>query len=184
MNRYTLALTTAVYAAAVVLANVLTSRYGLVSVGFGLLVTAGTYAAGAALLARDFVQRHAAALLGRRAGIVYVLATILMAGLVSWALSTPGLALASTVAFLVAELVDLSVFTPLRERAGFLTGALVSNVVSAPVDTLLFLWIAGFPITTSAVGGQFVGKVLWATIVPLALWALLHVRSYRTLRAA
>lgn len=46
----------AAYAAVVVLANVLTSRYGLVPVGFGLIATAGTYCAGAALGLRDLVQ--------------------------------------------------------------------------------------------------------------------------------
>lgn len=184
MNRCTLAAATLIYAATVVLANVLTDQLGLVSVGFGLLVTAGTYAAGLALLARDFVHRHATAVLGPRAGVSYALAAVLAAGVASWFLASPGLAVASTVAFLAAELVDLAVFLPTRERWGFLTGALTSNVVSAPIDTVLFLWIAGFPITADAVGGQFIGKVLWATIVPLAVWALLTTRTRRELAAA
>lgn len=44
------------YVAAIVGANYLTAHYGLVPVLPGLLVTAGTYSAGLALLARDAVQ--------------------------------------------------------------------------------------------------------------------------------
>lgn len=47
----------AVFITAVVLANVMTARLGLVDVGFGLMTTAGTFAAGFALLARDIVQQ-------------------------------------------------------------------------------------------------------------------------------
>lgn len=157
-----LALAFAAHVAAIVAANVLTSRYGLVLVGFGLLVTAGTYAAGLALLARDFVQRFG--------GVRWSITATLLASAVSWFMATPGLAVASALAFLVAELVDLGVFTPLRRR-GFVTAALASNVVSAPIDTVAFLWIAGFPLGTEAVAGQFVGKVIWATVVPLAIYS-------------
>lgn len=183
MTRAHLATATAAYIGAVVLANYLTAHLGLVPAGPGLLVTAGTYAAGAALLARDFVHRHATARWGHRRGIGYVLGCIALAGVLSWATSTPALALASTVAFLTAEGVDLGVFIPVRERAGFLVGALASNVVSAPVDTMVFLAVAGFPLTWSAVGGQFVAKVIWATVVPLALWWLATTRSRRQVRA-
>lgn len=186
MNRYTLAAATTVYLLSVVLANALTTHYGLVSAGFGLLVTAGTYAAGAALLARDFVQRHATALLGHRGGITWALGTILAGGAISYASGTGSdrIVIASTVAFLTAEIIDMGVFTPLRERAGFFTAALTSNLVSAPTDTVVFLALAGFPITANAVAGQLVAKILWATLIPLLLWALYHRRTLRTLRAA
>jgi uncharacterized PurR-regulated membrane protein YhhQ (DUF165 family) len=159
-----LGLAVAVYVAAVVLANVVTERLGLVSVGFGLLVTAGTYAAGFALLARDFVHRFG----GRR----WALGAIALGGAISWALSSPALAVASTVAFVSAELVDMGVYEPIRRAKGFIQGALVSNIVSAPIDTVVFLSLAGFPLTVETVVGQFVGKVLWATALPLALYWL------------
>lgn len=152
------------YVAAVVLANVVTERLGLVSVGFGLLVTAGTYAAGFALLARDFVHRFG--------GRGWALAAIAIGGGLSWALSSPALAVASTVAFVSAEMVDLGVYEPIRRVKGFVQGALVSNIVSAPVDTFVFLSLAGFPLTVETVVGQFVGKVLWATALPLSLYWL------------
>ncbi len=152
------------YVAAVVLANVVTERLGLVPVGFGLLVTSGTYAAGFALLARDFIHR-----LGGR---VWALAAIAFGGAISWALSSPALVLASTVAFVSAEMIDLVIYEPLRRANGFFLGALVSNIVSAPIDTFVFLSLAGFPLTAETVVGQYVGKVLWATALPLALFWL------------
>jgi hypothetical protein len=50
-SRHRLAATAAIpHAAAIVAANQLTSRYGLIPVGFGLTATAGTYCAGCALI--------------------------------------------------------------------------------------------------------------------------------------
>lgn len=171
-SRLKLAIAVGMYVVAVVLANIVTARFGLVDVGFGLMVTAGTYAAGFALLTRDFVHRY-----GNR---WYALASIAVGGGLSWVMSTPALAIASTVAFVTAELVDLAVFEPIRNGRGFVPAALVSNVVSAPVDTFVFLGLAGFPITVVTVGGQFIGKVIWATMIPLAVYLV----ARRSLAAA
>lgn len=46
----------AIYAGVIVAANWATATFGLVPVGFGLVVTAGTFAAGAALIVRDRLQ--------------------------------------------------------------------------------------------------------------------------------
>lgn len=161
-----LSLSVAAYAAAIITANYMTSHHGMVDVGFGLAVTAGTFAAGFALLARDFVQRYG--------GVQWALLAIAVGAVASWVLASPALAVASTVAFAGAELVDLGVFTPTRKRQGFVWAALLSNVISAPVDTVLFLWLAGFPLTWGAVTGQFIGKVLWATLVPLTVYLIGH----------
>ncbi|KJL45583.1 VUT family protein [Microbacterium trichothecenolyticum] len=149
------------YALAITLANVLTNWFGLVPVGFGMLVTAGTYAAGLALLARDFVQRYA--------GTRWVLAGIGFGVVLSWFLASPALALASAAAFALAELADLLVYAWVRP-AGFVPAAAASNVISAPIDTVVFLAIAGFPLTFDAMAGQLVGKLFWATFIPLALY--------------
>lgn len=158
-TRLTIALTT--YISAIVAANIVTAHAGLVPVGFGLMVTAGTYFAGFALLARDFVHRYG--------GVWFVFAGIAAGALLSLVLSTPELAFASAAAFTIAELLDLAVFSRLRDK-GFARAALASNVVAAPVDTLAFLALAGFPITAPLVVGQLVGKILWATLVPLAVY--------------
>lgn len=155
------------YIASIVAANWLTATFGLVPVGFGLLVTAGTFAAGIALVARDGVQQTS----GKR----WVIGAILVGAALSYFTSSPALAIASGLAFLVSELVDLGVFTPLRDRS-LATAVLLSSVVSAPVDTVLFLRIAGFPLTWQAVLGQFLVKTAIAAIV--AGWIV--VRERRT----
>ena len=48
---------------------------------------------------------------------------------------------------------------------------LASSVVSAPVDTVLFLHISGFGVTWQAVAGQFIVKTGMALLVALVLAA-------------
>lgn len=151
----------ALYVGTIVAANAMTAYWGLVPVGFGLVATAGTYAAGFALLARDLVHRTA--------GTRWALAAVGVGIVLSWFLATPALAAASAAAFAIAELVDLVIFARLRER-GFARAAIGSNVVSAPLDTVVFLAVAGFPITWPVVVGQLLVKIVWATLVPLALY--------------
>ena len=149
------------FVAAVAAANALTARYGLIPVGLGLTATAGTYAAGFCLLARDWVHDSA--------GRVAVLAAI---GAASAVMAGPRLALASATAFVVSELADLVVYQPLRRR-GWLRAVIASNAVGAPVDTVLFLALAGFPIW-AAVPGQLLAKAT-ATAIPVAV--VLAVRA-------
>lgn len=156
------------YVAAIVAANLLTSWFGQSRLpGMALQVTWGTYAAGGALLLRDFVQD--------RCGARWVWVGIGV-GAVLTALTSPSLALASTAAFVLAEGLDMAVYTPLREH-GWARAALASGCVGALVDTLVFLSIAPFPFSWSSVGGQLVGKVVWATALPVA--ALIAVRQVR-----
>ena len=152
----TAALAIAGYIGTIVLANWMTSTFGLVPIGFGLLVTAGTFAAGFALILRDAVQVTA--------GRIAALLAILVGCEVSYVISDPFIAVASAIAFLVSELVDMGLFTPLRRRSVALA-VLVSSVVSAPIDTVLFLHIAGFGVTWQAVLGQFIVKTALAGIV-------------------
>lgn len=145
------------YIGAIVAANWATSRYGFVPVGFGLMATAGTYFAGFALLLRDVVQDAA--------GRLAVFLAILAGAVLSYWLASPALAIASGIAFGVSELADFAVYTPLRER-GWARAVLASNFVGALIDTYLFLFLAGFPITSRVVAGQLLGKG-WATLVPV-----------------
>jgi uncharacterized PurR-regulated membrane protein YhhQ (DUF165 family) len=147
------------FAATVLLANWLTTHYGLVSVGFGLVATAGTYAAGLAFGLRDWCQETT----GRRGAI---LAVIIGAAL-SAVVADGRIALASATAFLISELVDFGIYTPLRSRN--LTAAVVaSNTAGSIVDTLIFLSIAGFGVTGSALWGQVIGKG-WMTLLAVAV---------------
>ena len=155
-----------VYVAAIVAANVATAYWGMVPVGFGLMATAGTYAAGFALLARDFTHRYA--------GIWWAFSGIMLGIVLSWFLASPALAVASAAAFAVAEVVDMGVYLVARRRRGFITSAAISNLVSAPLDTLVFLFIAGFPVTIASFAGQMLGKLLWATAVPLLVYGVIR----------
>jgi uncharacterized PurR-regulated membrane protein YhhQ (DUF165 family) len=92
----------------IALANWLTSHYGLVPAGFGLMVTAGTYAAGLSLGLRDALHEAG--------GYRWVLAAIAAGIGLSVILGDGRIALASAVAFGVAELTDLAVYVPLRRR--------------------------------------------------------------------
>lgn len=157
------------YIGAVVAANKVTEHLDFVPVGFGLTAAAGTYAAGLALLTRDFLQDAA----GRWA----VLAAIAVGGALSWMFSDPSLAFASTAAFLTAELCDMAVYTPLRRR-GWAVAVLASNAVGAVLDTLVFLHLMHL-LTADAVKGQMVGKA-WATVLVVA--AVVAVRRIRGMR--
>lgn len=148
----------AAFLATIVAANYATSTLGMVAVGFGLTATAGTYLAGMAFVLRDAVQDTA----GKRV----VIMLIIVGGVLSYLLADPFIALASALAFAVSELVDLAIYTPLRRR-GYVRAAITSNVVGAFVDTVLFLYVAGFPVWSS-VPGQMVGKV-WITAAVVAL---------------
>lgn len=150
----------------VVLANWLTARFGFVPIGLGLSTTAGTLAAGAALALRDALQDTAgkAAVVGAVAG----------GAVLSFALSSPALAVASATAFAVSELADLLVYTPIRARSRFgsnlwATAVMVSGVVGAVLDTVLFLAIAfGWSAVAAAMTGQLVGKTAASLLFVLA----------------
>jgi uncharacterized PurR-regulated membrane protein YhhQ (DUF165 family) len=156
MNKHALAVVALLgYITTIVAANWLTVTYGLVPIGFGLAVTAGTLAAGLALVLRDAVQVTA--------GRIASLAAIGVGCAVSYVVADPFIALASAVAFAASELVDFAVFTPLRPK-GIARAVIVSSLVAAPVDTVLFLWIAGFGVTWQAVLGQLLVKTAMALL--------------------
>ena len=157
----------------IALANCMTSHYGLVAAGFGLAVTAGTYAAGLSLGLRDALHESG--------GYRWVLAAIAGGIAVSAVLGDGRVALASAVAFGVAELLDLLVYVPLRRR-DWRPAVAASNAVGALADTLLFLWIAGFPVTGREVGGQLLVKAVWMTLLALAVGEVV-ARSTRKARA-
>lgn len=154
------------------LANYATSTWGMVPVGFGLVATAGTYFAGLSFVLRDSVQDA----YGKR----WAITLVVIGALLSYLVADPFIALASGVAFLVAELADLAVYTPLRKR-GYIRAAIASNIVGALVDTVLFLWIAGFAVW-SAVPGQMVAKVA-ITAVVVGVVVMARAVSRQPLRA-
>lgn len=89
--------------------------------------------AGLVFILRDTAQRA----IGH-----WVLLATVVSIVLSYLLSSPGIAVASAAAFAVSELVDWAVYTttkrPWRDRM------LLSSLVSTPIDSALFLWLAGF----------------------------------------
>ena len=155
------------YVLTIFAANWAISTFGLVPVGFGLMAPAGVYFAGLAFTFRDLTQDA----LGRRAVIVAILVGAALSGIFSGAL-----ALASGVAFLVSELADFAVYTPLRERHWLLAVGL-SNTVGLVVDSALFLWLAFGSLDFLL--GQVVGKT-WMTLLAIAVlwgWRALLARN-------
>jgi uncharacterized PurR-regulated membrane protein YhhQ (DUF165 family) len=147
------------YIGTIFAANWLIVHVGVVRVGFGLMAPAGVYAAGLALTLRDIVQTT----LGRLA----VMAAILIGAGLSYLVS-PTFAFASAAAFLLSELADFAVYTPL-ERRTWLGAILLSNTVGLVVDSVLFLSLAFGSL--AFLPGQIVGKA-WMTLLAIGLLAV------------
>lgn len=126
----------------------------------GLLVTAGTFFAAATFIIRDALHEQR--------GRWWVVALIVVGAALSAVTSSTALAVASGIAFLVSELVDLGVYQRVRDRSIPLA-VLLSSLVAAPVDTVLFLRVAGFPVTWQAVLGQVLVKTVMAGLVVMVL---------------
>ena len=129
-----------------------------------LRAPAGVLAAGFAFSFRDLTQET----LGRG----YSILAIFSGAAVSWFLTSDanlggplGLALASGLAFLLSELLDFAVYTPLRRR-GWIRAIVASNLVGQVVDSLVFLALAFGPGGLMFLAGQIVGKAwcTWATV--------------------
>jgi uncharacterized PurR-regulated membrane protein YhhQ (DUF165 family) len=148
----------AAFVATVWVANLLVDRFGVVSVGFGLVAPAAVYVVGLAFTLRDIVQREL--------GPAWVVVAIALGAGLSLLIS-PTFALASGVAFLVSELADLTVYTPLSRRS-WLGAVALSNTVGLVVDSLLFLTIAFGSL--EFFWGQVVGKA-WMTALALVFLA-------------
>lgn len=123
----------------------------LIPVGFGLLAPSGVLMIGAALVLRDIVHE--------KLGGWWALAAIGVGAVLSAFFAAPSLLLASVTAFALAELADLAVYAPLRER--HLTWAvLLSGIVGAAIDSAVFLWLAFGSL--AFIEGQILGKI-WMT---------------------
>lgn len=139
----------------------------LIPVGFGLMAPSGVLLIGLALVLRDWLQD----LTNWRWSAV----AVFLGAIISWLTSDPFVAVASAVAFFTAEMLDLAVYTPLREKGKSLA-VLASGIVGSFVDSMLFVYLAFGSLDFSV--GNTVGK-LYATALVAALF---YIRSkYDTL---
>ncbi len=111
------------------------------------LLTWGAFTYPAAFLVTDLTNRRFGPAAARR--VVY--AGFVLAVLLSVVLATPRLAVASGSAFLIAQLLDVTLFNRLR-RAAWWKAPLVSSVIGSVVDTLIFFSIAFSPLFTGLLG--------------------------------
>lgn len=132
----------------------------LIPVWPGIMAPSGILAIGLGFTFRDLTQRGL--------GVRWTIGAIVVGAALSAWLS-PALALASGMAFLLSELLDMAVYTPLQKRN--LVGAVIgSNVVGAVVDSAVFLFLAFGSL--QFVEGQVIGK-LWMTLAALPMiWVL------------
>ncbi len=139
----------------------------LIPVAPGLSAPSGVLMIGVALVLRDLVQR--------RLGVGHsAFAVVLGAALSAW-VAPPALALASGAAFLVSELADLAVYTPLARRR-LVAAVVASSAVGLVVDSLIFLWLAFGSL--AFLGGQVVGKA-WMVLLAVPFVMLLRRRDER-----
>jgi queuosine precursor transporter len=106
----------------------------------GDLLTWGAFTYPFAFLVTDLTNRYEGAM---RARLVVVVGFVLALGL-SAVLSTPRIAIASATAFLIGQLLDISVFSRLRNRVWFLP-PLAASLFGSLLDTLIFFTIAFAP---------------------------------------
>lgn len=125
----------------------------------GVMAPSGVLIVGLALALRDYVQE--------RAGW-HVAAGLIVAGAaLSFALADPRIAAASAGAFLLAELLDMAVYTPLRRR-GLAVAVLASGFVGAVADSALFVLLAFGSLDFSI--GNAIGKLYASGAFAAWLW--------------
>lgn len=112
---------------------------------------------------RDYAQRQV--------GHAVLVATAL-AGLITYFMVDPAIAIASITAFFLAEMADWAIYSftrrPIHERI------LISSIIAVPLDTLAFQYLAGY-LTPAAFTTEVASKALGVIIV----WYLLRARDRR-----
>ena len=157
------------YIASIILVNWLFAPAQLVqgvtiwSTPFGDLFLANLVV-GFVFVLRDYAQRE----VGHK-----VLLATLLAGVVTYYMVDPMIALASISAFVLSEMADWAIYSftkrPLQSRI------LVSSLVAVPLDTFAFQYLAGY-LTPAAFTTEVLSKALGVAIV----WYLLKLRMDRT----
>lgn len=140
----------------------------LIPVGFGLLAPSGVLIVGFSLVLRDAVQE--------RVGVKGALIAIAAGAIISAGFAPATLVVASVASFLLSELLDLSVYTPLRRR-NLALAVLASGLVGAIVDSAVFLWLALGSL--DFIAGQVVGKATVSILAAAALSALAALRALK-----
>ncbi len=154
----------AFYLGSIILGNILVNSLGLVTV-LGLTFPAGAVAIGLTFSARDFMQK--------RYGKVGCWGWMLVASVITF-LFNQQLAFASFSAFFIAEFSDWLIYT--RTKGSLGKRLILSNLISTPLDSLIFVLLAFGPVWP-AIWGQAIIKMISSLLV-LPLFKNGRIRSY------
>jgi uncharacterized PurR-regulated membrane protein YhhQ (DUF165 family) len=149
------------YVALIVLVNWLFTVVPLVDLPGGEKWPPVSIIVGFIFIARDFAQRE----VGHR-----VILAILVAGVISYVMADPHVAMASISAFLISEFADWAIYSftgrPFAQRI------LISSAVSTPIDSAVFLGMIDH-LSTVGVLVMTASKMLGALVV----WWLVRRRD-------
>jgi uncharacterized PurR-regulated membrane protein YhhQ (DUF165 family) len=150
----------------VVVASNILVQYPFEPFGLGDYLTWGAFSYPVAFLVTDLTNRRYGAATARQLVIVgFIIAVVLSV----W-LATPRIALASGTAFLVGQLLDITVFNRLR-RQSWWHAPLAGSVVGSALDTALFFSLAFAGIEDMSVPVPVFG-------VTLPLWQSLAIFDF------
>ena len=151
---------TLLYIAAIVLVNWMFTAIPPWATPLGDLYLANVVV-GFIFVLRDYAQRE----VGH-----YILLGTSVAGVLTWFMVDPAIALASVTAFALSETADWGVYSlmrrPLSQRI------LISSIIAVPLDTLAFQYLAGY-LTPAA----FLIEVASKTVGVFIVWQLLRLRD-------
>jgi len=136
-------------------------------------LTWGAFTYPVAFLVTDLTNRS----LGPDRARQVVYAGFAIAVVVSALLSTPRIAIASGLAFLVAQLLDIGIFDRMRRKGVWWAPPLVSSSVASAVDTAIFFSVAfaGTSVPWVTLGlGDYVVKVALALVMLVPFRALMN----------
>jgi uncharacterized PurR-regulated membrane protein YhhQ (DUF165 family) len=145
----------AFYLGSIILGNILVHSLGIISFA-GLTFPAGAAAIGLTFSARDFVQEHY--------GKFGCWGWMLLASLITYAFNQH-LAWASGCAFFIAEFSDWLIYS--RTKGSFEKRLLLSNLISTPLDSLVFVLLAFGPVWPAIIGQTIIKMISSLLILPL-----------------
>ncbi|HEX6958129.1 MAG TPA: VUT family protein [Ferrovibrio sp.] len=135
--------------------------------GRSLTAPSGVLMIGLALVLRDLVQR--------RLGKWWSVGAIAVGAVLSGLIAPPAWVVASAAAFLLSELADFAVYTPLQRR-GLVLAVVASSLAGLVVDSVVFLHLAFGSLDFLL--GQIVGKA-WMVVLSIPAIRLLRNRDAR-----
>lgn len=153
---------TVLYVVAIVLVNWMFTAIAPWTTPLGDLYLANVVV-GFVFVLRDYAQREV--------GHLILLGTA-AAGILTWFMVDPAIAVASVTAFALSETADWGVYSLLRRPLS--QRILISSIIAVPLDTLAFQYLAGY-LTPAAFLTEVVSKAVGVFVV----WYLLRLRDSR-----